>query len=63
MRVTESFKLHGFTLIATDEKRPKDWKTATIDGKPLEVLKAFDIGDRIAVKGEHDFEGKEIFFS
>ena len=54
--------MYGFTLISTDAERPKGWKKIFIDDKEYEPVKAYDIGDRIALRGEHDLQGKSITF-
>ena len=63
MRIKECLNMYGFTLVATDEVRPKGWKKVFVDNKEYEPVKAFDIGDRIALRGEHDLQGKNIVFA
>ena len=62
MKVTESMVVFGHTLLAFDGWIPADAVGVVIEGKEHLFVPAYDIGKRLAVKGEYSLAGTDIAF-
>ena len=62
MKVIESMIVYGHTLLSFDDWIPTDAIGVLIEGKEHIFVPAYDIGGRLAVKGEYMLTGMEIEF-
>ena len=62
MKVTESMIMYGHTLMSFDGWIPADAAGVFIDGKAHVFVPAYDVGGRLAVKGEYALTGMDLDF-
>jgi len=60
MKVTESYNVAGFTVIAAVSSELMRASRIRIDEQEYDRVVAYDIGDRIAIRGVFDFAGKKV---
>lgn len=60
MRVTESFFILEYTVIAADSPDIMKARAIIADGVTYERVSAYDIGERIAIRSNVELLGKEI---
>lgn len=60
MKVTECFVIHNMTFVSVDGKLPDRRKNVSFDGENHAILPAYDVGERVVIKGAYNLIGMDV---